>query len=103
MINNWYPVEFNDKCMGWTWFISCYVQLSLFLPMIVLFYKRTPGLVITIVYLVIIVVFWIVNISITEEQGIGMIPALNDKFYTYIFMRPYYHFNSYFTGAMLGL
>lgn len=31
-ISNVYPVNFDDKCLPWTWFIPCYVQLSVVLP-----------------------------------------------------------------------
>lgn len=24
-VNNFYPSNFDDKCMGWTWFLPCYV------------------------------------------------------------------------------
>ena len=31
-LNNLYPRAFDDKCLPWTWFIPCYIQLSLLLP-----------------------------------------------------------------------
>ena len=31
-VNNLYPRAMDDKCLPWTWFIPCYVQLTLILP-----------------------------------------------------------------------
>ena len=39
-INNLYPKNYDDKCLPWTWFIPCYVQLSLIVPPIVYLYKK---------------------------------------------------------------
>mmetsp|Transcript_22992 Transcript_22992/g.35519 ORF Transcript_22992/g.35519 Transcript_22992/m.35519 type:complete len:290 (+) Transcript_22992:557-1426(+) len=33
-INNLYPAAFDDKCLPWTWFVPCYIQLSLTVPII---------------------------------------------------------------------
>jgi hypothetical protein len=38
-VNNLYPRNFNDKCLPWTWFVPCYVQLSLLLPGILAIYR----------------------------------------------------------------
>jgi len=38
-INNLYPAEFNDKCLAWTWFVPCYVQLTLLIPILLLIPK----------------------------------------------------------------
>lgn len=37
-INNLYPVNFDDKCLPWTWFVPCYVQMSMLVPIIVCAY-----------------------------------------------------------------
>ena len=38
-VNNLYPVNYDDKCLPWTWFVPCYVQLSLLLPFLIAIYK----------------------------------------------------------------
>lgn len=34
-VNNLTPREFDDKCLPWTWFMPCYVQLTLLIPPLV--------------------------------------------------------------------
>ncbi len=34
-------------------------------------------------------------------KGIGALPVYNDKFYAEIFMKPWYHFNSYLLGIVM--
>ena len=31
-INNLHPTGFDDKCLPWTWFVPCYIQLTLLIP-----------------------------------------------------------------------
>jgi peptidoglycan/LPS O-acetylase OafA/YrhL len=37
-INNLYPQNYDDRCLPWTWFVPCYIQLSLLLPIILAIY-----------------------------------------------------------------
>lgn len=39
-INNLYPAKYDDKCLPYTWFIPCYVQLSMIVPLAVYLHKR---------------------------------------------------------------
>lgn len=42
-VNNLYPAEFDDKCLPWTWFVPCYVQLSLIVPPTLFLYKKVES------------------------------------------------------------
>jgi hypothetical protein len=41
-ISNVYPSGFDEKCLPWTWFVPCYVQLSLLLPIFIALFKILP-------------------------------------------------------------
>jgi hypothetical protein len=58
--------------------------------------------------------FFILNIALIVTKDIGAIPFFNQdpsekyfdadfRFYSEIFMKPWYHFNSYFLGVVLSL
>ena len=38
-INNLYPQKFDEKCLPWTWFVPCYIQMTMSLPIIFGFYS----------------------------------------------------------------
>jgi len=38
-VNNVYPRNYDDKCLPWTWFVPCYVQLSMLVPPLLYCYK----------------------------------------------------------------
>lgn len=40
-INNFYPANYDEKCMPWSWFLPTYVQVSLTLPLIIFLYKKS--------------------------------------------------------------
>lgn len=40
-ISNLYPAEYDDRCLPWTWFIPCYVQLSVLLPFVLTVYAKS--------------------------------------------------------------
>lgn len=37
-MNNIYPKHYDEKCLPWTWFLPCYVQMTLLLPIIIRIY-----------------------------------------------------------------
>ena len=42
-ISNFYPAAYDDRCLPWTWFVPCYVQLSLLLPFILAIYAKSSN------------------------------------------------------------
>ena len=77
-INNFYPVNYDDKCMPWTWFIACYIQLSIALPFILAIYKFLSNRISVIIYTAIFLFFTGLNIEIIVMKNIGATPAFND-------------------------
>jgi hypothetical protein len=63
-INNFYPTNFDEKCMGWTWFIPVYFQLSLTLPILLAVYKYLPVIVTVIFYTLLIVGMFALNMTL---------------------------------------
>ena len=41
-INNFYPKEFSDGCMGWTWYLANDFQLYCIAPVFVYLYYKRP-------------------------------------------------------------
>ena len=80
-INNFYPLNYDDKCMPWTMFVACYMQLSLLLPIILAVYKYLSNMIAVIVYTVFFLFFIGLNMEIIAMKDIGATPAFNDQFY----------------------
>jgi len=113
-INNFYPSNYDDKCMGWNWFIPVYLQLTLILPILLSLYIKMKPLLSSMVFTIIFVGFLAINVAIIASKDIGVIPFFNSKleknmyradfdFYSEVFMKPWYHFNSYFIGVCFCL
>ncbi len=102
-MNNFYPKNFDDKCMNWTWYLSTYIQLSIFLPPLLLLYKKLSLKISILAYTVLFTCFFILNVMRISVKDIGAIPAFNDKYYAEIFMRPGFHFNEYLLGIIMSL
>lgn len=103
-INNLYPRNFDDKCLPWTWFVPCYIQMSLIVPAFVLIYKNIEnkcfvGLIfagITILVLTSLFVF-------VYLKDLGGTMVRNDNFYNTIFMNPLMHLPTFLLGIFSGL
>ena len=54
-INNFYPQKFDDKCLPWTWFVPCYIQMTIMIPIIFGFYSLINRR-----YKILKVIFWII-------------------------------------------
>jgi hypothetical protein len=70
-INNLYPAPFEEKCMGWAWFIPCYVQLCVFLPFI-LAINRLPGKIAGTFYCALLFVVVAVNAFLMQRSPVGI-------------------------------
>ena len=107
-INNLYPASFDQKCMGWSWFIPCYMQLTILLPFILLI-NRLPGKVSTMLYATLFVVFFALNAALLARSTSGIFLTFTDDYYfsydflNNSFMTPWFHVNSYMWGAVLCL
>jgi peptidoglycan/LPS O-acetylase OafA/YrhL len=42
-ISNVYPAEYDDRCLPWTWFVPCYVQMSILLPFLLMIYVKSEN------------------------------------------------------------
>ena len=101
-INNLYPSAHDDKCLPWTWFIPCYVQLSLLLPIILFFakvLKEIGGLFIA----ALPIIFVTVNILITYSQETGGSIVTNQDFYGKWYMTPLMHIPVFLMGTTAAL
>lgn len=76
-INNFYPAEYDQQCMGWNWFIPVYLQLNALLPFILLAYKTFPKIVTVIIFGIIAAIFFALNLALIIEKNIGVIPFFN--------------------------
>lgn len=100
-VNNLSPRDFDDKCLPWTWFVPCYVQLSLLIPPLValaalgkLGQAVVAGLTLGALLLNLVVCF-------ATDAGASVVQ--NEKFYARIFMSPVYHSTTFLMGVLCGL
>ncbi len=80
-INNIYPSAFDEKCMGWTWIIPCYVQLTLILPVLILFFQELPKTVSASIYGVIFLAVFILNISLIYSNETGLFGRFDNELF----------------------
>jgi hypothetical protein len=95
-IHNIYPAAFDEKCMGWTWIISCYVQLTILLPIFLMVFVKLPRVISGIFYALIIIGSMAFNIWYIMDQETGLIGRfdngfyLNNAFLEQVFMKPWF-------------
>jgi peptidoglycan/LPS O-acetylase OafA/YrhL len=105
-INNLYPSEYDDKCLPWTWFIPCYIQLSLIVPPTIWVYKKIDNSWRSgILFFMVIMIFIIGNFifALTNDYGATIAMISNDEFFSKVFMNPLFHFSSFFYGILMSL
>jgi peptidoglycan/LPS O-acetylase OafA/YrhL len=96
-INNFYPANYEDKCLPQTWFVACAVQMSLVVPLLVAVYKASSK-VSRILLAVLFITFMGLNFGLAYDLNEGMYPfnydsvahKFNPSFYNDLFMMPYY-------------
>lgn len=97
--NNLTPAEYDDKCLPWTWFIPCYVQLTLLVPPL-LFLAASGGILGQALIAGLILALICLNFIMTYAQDIGASVVRNDEFYAKIFMMPYYQAPTFLMGML---
>lgn len=86
-VNNLYPRAMDDKCLPWTWFIPCYVQLTLILPIFLFLahkFKENGACILS--ALPILVISFNLMYGYFNETGGTIIN--NDEYYSKWFMTP---------------
>lgn len=109
-VNNLYPAEFDDKCLPWTWFVPCYVQLSLIVPPTLFLYKKVQSKMMSGIILTSITVMSIIlTFAFAFSTDYGATIATNNKnnnseeFFSKVFMNPLFHLSSFFLGICMSL
>jgi len=76
-INNFYPYNFDEKCMPWAWFIPALTQVSLVLPILAYIYKKaTPHFtIIRIITILIVVGLATMNGLLVGYADVGAMPV----------------------------
>lgn len=107
-INNIYPANYDDKCLPQTWFLACFVQMSLIVPLIVGLF-RMSSLISRIFMGLLITAMWATILGVVIEKDIGMFPfnfsnmMFDHRFYNDIFMMPYYQLPVFLVGSSFAL
>ena len=93
--------------MGWTWILSCYMQLTLLLPFLLLIFTKLPRAISSVIYGILIVASLAVNMWLIIDKETGLIGRfdreyfLNNAFLEQIFMKPWFQLNVYLLGVIL--
>lgn len=74
-INNFYPANFDDRCLPFAWFIPCYVQLSLLLPLIMVVYRASATTTAKIFFASLVLLGMVINFSTTLAASAGALPV----------------------------
>jgi hypothetical protein len=105
-VQNILPPSYDEKCMPWTWFIPCYVQLCVTLPLLIMVYQRLPKVGQLFCFSLLLLAITVGNffrvynggtgIFLTFDQGV----YLNYDFLNQIFMLPYFHLAAHLYGFL---
>jgi hypothetical protein len=122
-INNIVPTSsFEDKCMPWSWFLPCLLQVSLILPPLLFVYSKLvqKSFVLSrIMFGIIILLCWVLIFTATYDLNVGSVPItilpVNDpetdvnklfyidfQFYNKVYMQPWYWIAVYCSGVLFG-
>ena len=78
------PSKFDERCLPYTWFVPCYVQLSILLPIVLYVYVSALNKFIAgIVYLLMFVGLIAGTFAITYEANVGGTIAVRKLKYDY--------------------
>lgn len=110
-LNNLYPTgSFEEKCMGWTWFVPCYVQLTLILPILIALFENLPRIASTVIFALLGVGSIVGNFVLIYVGDFGIFltfdndgTRFNTQFLNEMFMKPFFHFTTYLWGVCLCL
>jgi hypothetical protein len=94
--------------MGWAWFLPCYVQLTVILPLI-LAINRLPGKLAATIYGALMLIVLSTNGFLLMRNPTGIFLTFDNQYfmnYDFLndfFMKPQFHLASYLWGAILCL
>lgn len=95
--------------MGWLWFIPVYLQITVFLPFLLLTYRLIKNkIVISVMIMILMSFFFVLNIVTVRYAEEGAVPIFSDdnrnfSFYANYYMMPWYHANPYLLGMGLAM
>ena len=102
-INNLYPWELNDECVGWTWYLANDMQFSLLAPIIIipLYFFSPPGLIIA-GFLLVATFLANGTISAVEELDPSSTQEVIFIIPSKIYIKPYTRAAPYIVGLVMG-
>jgi len=78
-VNNLYPRNYDDKCLPWTWFVPCYVQLSLIVPPLLAIYKFADNKLVPAAMFILLIFFALIGqFSLVYFTDVGATMVRND-------------------------
>ena len=103
-VNNFYPANFDDKCLPWTWFLPCYVQLTMSIPILIGLHRMMGG---KLKGATAIMTIWLaligINYGFVFNINVGGSIVMNEEFFAKVFMNPLYHSSSFVFGVACAL
>ena len=73
----------------------------MFTPLLLLIYKKCSNQVSTAIFIVLGWYIFCMNFLIVAIKDIGAMPVMNEEFLAKIYMRPWFHFNSFLLGMVI--
>ena len=103
-INNLYPWETKDMCMGWYWYLANDFEFFLISPVIILLYclNRYAGY-ISLGFLHLFNYIYVMVVTAKFDFGIMVTFDDDEDFFHWLYMKPWTRFAAYGVGALFGL
>lgn len=101
-INNFVPKEYQDQCMGWSWYLANDMQMYLISPIFLFLYFKSKVIAIIVIEIVLVAsifaqgyVAWVLEFSCMAVKM-----ATNDVYQNEIYEKPYMRLPTYLIGML---
>jgi peptidoglycan/LPS O-acetylase OafA/YrhL len=96
-INNFYPTNANNQCLGWGWYLANDMQFFIFSPLIILLFKKSrplAGLVLVLLYAICIILVGV----LTNQNHLRPLDPGDAQWNTIVYTKPYTRVAPYLIG-----
>jgi len=97
-INNFFPTDSNDQCMGWGWYLADDMQYFIFSPIIVLLFKRSRTAAWGLIMMLLALCLGL-NAYLTHRYQLHPLDPGDPNWNTIVYNKPYTRMAPYLMGV----
>eukprot|EP00026_Physarum_polycephalum_P002087 Phypoly_transcript_02091.p1 GENE.Phypoly_transcript_02091~~Phypoly_transcript_02091.p1 ORF type:complete len:662 (+),score=60.51 Phypoly_transcript_02091:96-2081(+) len=96
-INNFYPKDSAQQCLGWGWYLANDMQFFIFTPFIIILYKKSRPLAVLLLLMLYILCITLVGV-LTDKHHLRPLDPGDDSWMTIVYNKPYTRMAPYLIG-----